>query len=280
MAPLSKLIDTDLVAFQAAGFSAQNIYGERPRSPAQAAEPTIPAQKTDNVDISANGRAESHLASCASCQDALAARPILPLTATQANASPDSVKINGNGVNGARKTDAKDDEHLSEEQLADLLELRATDASVKAHEASHLAAAGGLARSGASFKYTRGPDGNQYAVAGEVSIDSSEGSTPRETIQKARRIRAAALAPANPSPQDRAVAANASAMATRATAELAKEDREKLEELQAAQNGDSSNPLEAENDSRLKAAIRAYSTTDSSTRLTPQFDDILSNIFA
>ncbi|MBP1772303.1 MAG: hypothetical protein H6P99_1466 [Holophagaceae bacterium] len=101
-----------------------------------------------------------------------------------------------------------------------LADLRARDRQVRAHEAAHLAAAGGLARGGASFTYTRGPDGRNYATGGEVSIDATVADTPTATLAKAQQIQAAALAPADPSPQDRSVATAAAAMAARARQEL------------------------------------------------------------
>jgi len=102
-----------------------------------------------------------------------------------------------------------------------LAELKARDQQVRAHEAAHLGAAGGLARGGASFSYQRGPDGRNYAVGGEVTIDTSAvPGNPQATLAKAQQIQAAALAPADPSPQDRSVAAAATAMAAQAQQEL------------------------------------------------------------
>ncbi len=92
---------------------------------------------------------------------------------------------------------------------------------MRAHEMAHVAAGGSLVRSGASFSYAIGPDGQRYAVGGEVGIDTSPGRSPEETLDKAARIRAAALAPADPSPQDRQVAAMATRMAMQASMELA-----------------------------------------------------------
>lgn len=101
--------------------------------------------------------------------------------------------------------------------------LKARDAEVRAHEAAHLSAGGGLVRGGASYTYQRGPDGRQYAVGGEVSIDTGAvPGDPKATLAKAQRIRAAALAPADPSPQDRAVAAAADQMAAEAASEIAR----------------------------------------------------------
>lgn len=110
---------------------------------------------------------------------------------------------------------------VSPEQLKELQQLKARDREVRVHEMAHLSAAGGLATSGATFTYQRGPDGGSYAIGGEVKIDTSSGSTPEETIRKAQTIRAAALAPAEPSGQDRAVAAQAMQMETQARAEQA-----------------------------------------------------------
>ena len=103
-------------------------------------------------------------------------------------------------------------------------QLERRDREVRAHEAAHKAAAGSLARGGPTFDTTPGPDGRRYAVGGEVQIDTSPVSgDPEATLRKAARIRAAALAPADPSPQDRRVAADAAALARQAQSELAAE---------------------------------------------------------
>jgi hypothetical protein len=113
------------------------------------------------------------------------------------------------------------------EKQVDIATLRKRDQEVRAHEQAHIAAAGGLAQGGATFSFQQGPDGKQYAVGGEVSIDTSPVSgNPEATIQKAKQIRAAALAPANPSSQDRAVAASATALEAQAQQELQKEKEE------------------------------------------------------
>jgi len=111
---------------------------------------------------------------------------------------------------------------LSEDEQRQVQKLQDRDREVRAHEAAHLAAAGGLATSGASFSYQTGPDGRAYAVGGEVSIDTSPvNNDPQATIQKAKTIRAAALAPAQPSGADQAVAAAASKLEASARMELA-----------------------------------------------------------
>ncbi len=109
-------------------------------------------------------------------------------------------------------------------------ELKQRDLKVRQHEMAHLIASGGLAQGGPKFSYQRGPDGQNYAVGGHVSIDTSPGKTPEETLQKAQTVMAAALAPADPSGQDRAIAAKASQMAIKARLEIAQQ--------QAAERGD------------------------------------------
>lgn len=109
---------------------------------------------------------------------------------------------------------------LSSDQQRQVEALKQTDRRVRAHEQAHMAAGAGLVR-GSSYAYQAGPDNKRYAVAGEVSIDTSPGRTPAETIAKAQQIRAAALAPADPSTQDRRVAAAASQMEMQARQELA-----------------------------------------------------------
>lgn len=115
---------------------------------------------------------------------------------------------------------ASTQQEYSPEDQAKIDKLKARDLQVRQHEQAHLAVAGGLATSGATYTYQRGPNGVSYAVGGEVNIDTSPGRTPEETIAKARQIEAAALAPADPSGQDRSVAASAAQMAQKAQAEL------------------------------------------------------------
>ncbi|EAH4591964.1 hypothetical protein FW481_02645 [Campylobacter coli] len=110
---------------------------------------------------------------------------------------------------------------LTIQQVQQVRELQSIDRNVKAHEAAHQAAGGGLAGA-ASFSYTRGPDNQMYATAGEVPIRMQKGRTPEETIANARQVVAAAMAPADPSPQDYKVAANALKMEFEARAEATK----------------------------------------------------------
>ncbi len=118
---------------------------------------------------------------------------------------------------------------LTEAEQQQVQKLQARDREVRTHEQAHLSAAGGLAIGGASFTFQAGPNGQRYAVGGEVSIDTSAvPGDPKATLQKAETIRRAALAPAEPSSQDFRVAAEASQMAARARQELAQLQRDPL----------------------------------------------------
>lgn len=118
----------------------------------------------------------------------------------------------------------KDDPQQQKEEQAEqqsIAELKARDQEVKVHEQAH-AAIGGQYAGAPSYEYETGPDGQQYATGGEVRIDVSEvPNDPRATIQKMQQVKAAALAPAEPSSADRSVAAQASRTLTEAQADLA-----------------------------------------------------------
>jgi len=118
---------------------------------------------------------------------------------------------------------------LPPEEQQQLHELQQRDRQVKAHELAHKSV-GGRYVTGGSFTYQTGPDGRRYAIGGEVTIDSSSGSTPQETLRKAEMIRAAALAPSDPSSQDYRVASQANLQAAQARSEIAAEQR--AEQLQ------------------------------------------------
>lgn len=110
---------------------------------------------------------------------------------------------------------------LTEEEKREVEELRDRDRQVRQHEQAHLTAAGGYARGGPVYEYTTGPDNRRYATGGEVDIDTSEvPGDPQATIRKAQTVYRAALAPAEPSAQDRRVAAQARQMEMEAARKL------------------------------------------------------------
>ena len=119
-----------------------------------------------------------------------------------------------------RRSEPENPQGLEDAELQILADLKARDREVRAHEAAHQAVGGQYAGS-ISYVYQRGPDGAQYAVGGEVSIDTSPiHGDAQATIEKMRTVRAAALAPAEPSSQDRAVAAEAMQLMLQARSEL------------------------------------------------------------
>ena len=113
--------------------------------------------------------------------------------------------------------------------------LKKREHEVIKHENAHAIAGGGMA-SRPTYEYTQGPDGKRYVTGGHVNMRSNTLETdPEKRIQQAQTLYRAALAPANPSPQDRLVAVNAKQLemeARMAANELEKEikKREKGEE--------------------------------------------------
>ena len=136
-------------------------------------------------------------------------------------------------------------------------QLKQRDREVRSHELAHKAIAGQYARGAPSYAYRIGPDGRRYAVGGEVSIDISKANDPRETLRKAEVIRSAAMAPANPSMQDRQIAMQASAMAAEARHEL------QLQEQQAK-----ATPGRTETDPTAAHAANKTSGAETSVRRT------------
>jgi len=137
----------------------------------------------------------------------------------------------------------RDSVRISEE-ARELQKLAARDREVRAHEAAHAAVGGRLAGS-PSYTYEAGPNGQRYAVAGEVNIDTRSGSQdPEKIIEKAQQVRRAALAPAQPSARDMAVAAEASAMEAAARSELRR--AEKVEPEAGSEAPDAESEVEKE----------------------------------
>lgn len=152
---------------------------------------------------------------------------------------------------------------LTEEEQKQVEELKARDTEVRAHEQAHIAAGGSYVRGGARYDYQTGPDGKKYAVGGEVSIDTSavEGD-PQATINKAQVILKAALAPAEPSGQDKAVASQARQMMASARKELMSE---KI-------NTNSENTADATTENSTTAANNNKNATESSNQESSTID--------
>ncbi len=127
---------------------------------------------------------------------------------------------------------------LSPAEEEQINKLKEVDAKVKQHEAAHLAAAGSLATGGATYTYQTGPDGKQYAVGGEVQISLSSSDNPDETVRNMQTAQRAALAPADPSSQDRSVAQQAAKLEAQASSEKRNPDKEQGNSENKIKNSD------------------------------------------
>ncbi|QOL26218.1 hypothetical protein LP316_02645 [Thalassotalea sp. LPB0316] len=117
----------------------------------------------------------------------------------------------------------KESAQPSQEQVVEqkvIEQMKARDTEVRLHEQAH-DAVGGSYTGAPSYTYQTGPDGKRYIVDGEVSVDLSKiPNDPQATIVKMRKVYSAALAPAEPSAQDRRVAQKANKAIVEAQAEL------------------------------------------------------------
>lgn len=145
-------------------------------------------------------------------QNAAKGAPFEPVIQPQATATKQYTETK-QATPGERTLDAK-----QEKQVA---ELKQREREVITHEQAH-AAVGGQYAGQPQYEYTEGPDGKRYITGGEVSIDISKAETPEETIEKMQVVKAAAMAPAEPSIQDKQVAAEAQQLSNEARQEIAK----------------------------------------------------------
>ena len=123
------------------------------------------------------------------------------------------------------ETTANAQHELSDAESRQVEDLRQRDQEVRAHEQAHAASGGRNVR----YDYQTGPDGRQYAVGGSADIEISAISNDHDgKISEARKMRAAALAPADPSTQDMAVAARATRIEMEAMAEKSDSQRESV----------------------------------------------------
>lgn len=142
--------------------------------------------------------------------------------------SPRGMAAEENDADAQAQAEAEGE--LTPEEEEQVQNMKRRDAEVRRHEMAHVAA-GGPYTGGASYELERGPDGRAYAVAGEVSVDVSPvPGDPDATLRKMQQVKRAALAPADPSPQDRRVAGQADAIAAKARMELREAQSEELQE--------------------------------------------------
>ncbi len=164
----------------------------------------------------------------------------------------------------------KHKEQIEQKEQQQIRELAARDREVRAHEQAH-AGLGGQFAGAPRYTFERGPDGVNYAVGGEVSIDTGKIANNAEaSIEKARTVRRAALAPADPSPQDRRVAALATQIELEARTELRQQAQQKeelqKEELQQAERENQVRQSQAQESREVGVADRADGETEAEER--------------
>lgn len=139
----------------------------------------------------------------------------------------------------SKDTTTKTQDNLTPEQQQEIAKLKDRDEEVKAHEQAHLSAASGINASAPTYTYETGPDGEKYAIGGEVSINVTQTGDPEKDMQSAQTMKAAALAPSQPSSQDLAVAREADKMI--------EEDKKQIEEEKSQESEGSSSKTTNEN---------------------------------
>ncbi|WP_439842119.1 putative metalloprotease CJM1_0395 family protein [Aeromonas taiwanensis] len=198
-------------------------------------QPQTESAQTDNrraelVPPSRQGEASSAESGVGSQKEksrAAQANPAAPSSSTKENGQTGPVTVahrfvEATGEEGERRQrqDADQQEQQQQKQQRQVAALVERDLEVRKHEQAHQAAGGEHAGS-PSYQFSRGPDGKRYATGGEVAIDiGAIPGDPAATIAKMQQVRAAALAPEQPSSQDLSVARTASAKEAQARKEL------------------------------------------------------------
>ena len=162
------------------------------------------------------------------------------------------------GGSSSAKTNSQND--LTPEEEAEVERLKKREEEVKAHEAAHAAAGGGVTGT-ISYTYTTGPDGKEYITDGEIQIDTSGGgSDPESVIAKMEAVIRSAYAPAEPSAKDRQVAAQAQQILAEAKLQEQEQKQETDDGQQADEAGGRSDAgLQESGPTALVAqAIKAY----------------------
>ncbi len=118
------------------------------------------------------------------------------------------------------ETEKQKAQHIKEQDQEEVRVLAARDREVRTHEQAH-AAVGGAYAGAPKYQFEQGPDGVNYAVGGEVPIDVGAAATPEQSLEKAQTVRRAAMAPSEPSPQDRQVAQEATQLEAQARQQIA-----------------------------------------------------------
>ena len=148
-----------------------------------------------------------------------------PAASTRDNAqagptTPSHRFVEATGEESQRRQQQDPEQQEQQRQQRQLAAFVERDLEVRKHEQAHQMAGGEHAGS-PSYQFSQGPDGKRYATGGEVAIDiGAIPGDPAATLAKMQQVRAAALAPAEPSSQDLSVARAATAKEALARKEL------------------------------------------------------------
>lgn len=185
--------------------------------------------------ISQPGRLESEqaLASASALASGTRANGSVETQASPARANVEAVSVDNRDKAARQEERTQAASHQAEQDRiklegeVDLVrELASLDREVRAHELAHKSV-GGQHTGAMTFTFEFGPDGKRYAVAGEVPINVGRVmGDPEATLQKAEQVHRAALAPAEPSIQDRRVAVLASQMVLDAQVDIRQAERD------------------------------------------------------
>ena len=196
-------------------------------------QPQTESAQTDNrraelVPPARQGEASAAESGVASQKDksrAAQANSNPPAASTRDNAqagptTPSHRFVEATGEESQRRQQQDPEQQEQQRQQRQLAALVERDLEVRKHEQAHQMAGGEHAGS-PSYQFSHGPDGKRYATGGEVAIDiGAIPGDPAATLAKMQQVRAAALAPAEPSSQDLSVARAATAKEAQARKEL------------------------------------------------------------
>jgi hypothetical protein len=190
--------------------------------------------------------------------------PVDSLSSASASASASRTNQADSERSGSFEPSGRAAPSAAQERLVELqiTALQGRDREVRAHEQAH-AAVGGSYAGAPSYTFKRGPDGRSYAVGGEVSIDvGAITNDPAATLRKMEQVQRAALAPAEPSSQDRSIAARAQALAAQARSELSAQQREAAANAIAERKAQAAEREQAEQDKAVSKDPSAGNQSD------------------
>jgi hypothetical protein len=201
-----------------------------------------------------------------------------PLTDEQsASAREEADKPADTSAKPNKSISAEGEPSLQQQRLEQLeITKRVTrDQDVRTHEQAH-AAVGGQYAGAPTYAYERGPDGKRYAVGGEVGIDAGPiANDPEATLRKMEVVIRAALAPAEPSAQDRQVAAQAQAQMSEARVALAQQQRSEAQAASEARTEKrSEDESQSSNDEETAAPAQQDRSPPPSLDLYKQLGDV------